>query len=77
MTLQVQDKRIWATYPVLAVKSVYHYQGYFFDISEISMVFHFWFSMFIWYIHSDISGSHSGNGCLENFAVWSSCQRLF
>lgn len=47
MTLQVQDKRIWTTYPVLAVKSVYHYQGYFFDISEISMVFHFWFSMFI------------------------------
>lgn len=38
----MQDKRIWATYPVLAVESVYHYQWFVFDISEVSMVFLFW-----------------------------------
>ena len=66
LTLQVQDERIWATYPILAAKSVYHNQGYFFDVAEVSLVCPFCFSLFIWWINSDISGSHSGNSCLEN-----------
>lgn len=47
LTLQVQDKRLWATYPVLAVESVSHYQWYVFDISEVSMVFLFGFSVYL------------------------------
>lgn len=47
LTLQVQDKIILAPYPVLAVESVYHYQWYVFDISEVSMVFLFGFSVYL------------------------------